>query len=206
MDYTVSRITSIQAKEILIQFHYLTANTGTFRSGIEYGLFNGERLIGVAVFNAPSVPETVVSCFGLERGEQEGIYELGRLAIDPTTYEKNLTSWFLSHAIKELRKEFHVRAILTYADSLYHSGFIYQATNFGYYGLTAPKSDFFVKEQDGTYKLQWRGKTRGVDGEWRKRSRKHRYLLIYDKSLQCLWEKQPYPKEENKLGFNKETI
>lgn len=203
MGYEIRQINAKDAKELLVRFHYLTKETGTFRSGYNYGLFYDNKLIGVAVFTSPSVPETVMSCFGLERNQQEGIYELGRLAIDPTHYKKNMTSWFLSHSIKELRKSTRVRAILTYADSEYHTGFIYQATNFKYYGLTAQKYDFYVKNPDGTYQLQWRGKTKGVSGEWRLRSRKHRYLTIYDKELKCLWQEQPYPKVDNKLGYNK---
>ena len=87
-----------------------------------------------------------------------------------------------------------MRAILTYADTDYHKGFIYQALNFKYYGQTAPKKDFWVEQADGSFKKQSRGKTSGVKGEWRPRSRKHRYVLVYDKSLKVKWCEEPYPK------------
>jgi len=129
------------------------------------------------------VPETVKSCFGLNPEEQYGIFELSRLALNPDYYQKNLTSWVLSRTIKLLRCETMVKAIITYADSDFHVGYIYQATNFKYYGLTALKKDFWILQKDGTYIKHQRGKTRGIDSDWRPRSRKYRYLLTYDKSL-----------------------
>ena len=190
--YRIERISKQQAQDILSKFHYLSQQGFSFRSGFNYGLFYKDILIGVAIYHTLSVPETTKGCFGLERTQQQGIYELGRLTIDPNYYKKNLTSWFLSRTIKMLRKETNVRAILSYADSDYHVGYIYQATNFKYYGLTAPKKDFWILQEDGTYKKHQRGKTRGLQGEWRPRSRKHRYLLIFDKRLKCKWKEQPY--------------
>jgi hypothetical protein len=36
-----------------------------------------------------------------------------------------------------------------------------------------------------------RGKVKGVEGEWKERTRKHRYLMIFDKELEqkLKWEK-----------------
>ena len=52
----------------------------------------------------------------------------------------------------------------------------------------------FYQRWDGSYVLQTRGKTVGVDGEWRPRTQKHRYMIVYDKSLSVKWVEQPYPK------------
>jgi hypothetical protein len=105
--------------------------------------------------------------------------------------------------IKQLRKDTNVRAILSYADSAFHNGYIYQATNFKYYGLTPKKRDFWFLLDDGSYKKCQRGKIKGAEGEYRDRSRKHRYLIIFDKTLKCKWEEQPYPKGDNKGEYNK---
>ena len=193
-EYKIETISKTTANTFLAAHHYLSKAGYSFRSGNNYGLYKGEKLIGVAVFHGPSVPETAQSCFGLTRTEQQGIWELGRLAVDDESKVKNLTSWFLSRCIKQLRKDKDVRAILTYADTDYHKGFIYQALNFKYYGLSAPKKDFWVEQADGSFKKQSRGKTSGVKGEWRPRSRKHRYVLVYDKSLKVKWCDEPYPK------------
>ena len=202
-DYEIKKISKCDTEDILKKFHYLSKQGFSFRSGFNYGLFIEDKLIGVAVFHTLSVPETAKGCFGLQRNEQQGLYELGRLALDPEEYEPNLTSWFLSRAIKMLRKETEVRAILSYADSRYHNGYIYQATNFKYYGLTDPKKDFWILQEDGTYKKHQRGKIKGLQGEWRERNRKHRYLLIFDKELVCKWKEQPYPKNNNNSEYNK---
>lgn len=201
-DYSIKLIKKNEADEILKKFHYLSKQGYSFRSGFNYGLFIEDNLIGVAIFHTLSVPETAKGCFGLNRNEQKGLYELGRLALDPTEYEPNLTSWFLSRAIKMFRKETEVRAILSYADSEFHNGYIYQATNFKYYGLTDKKKDFWILQEDGTYKKHQRGKIKGLEGEWRERSRKHRYLLIYDKDLECRWKEEPYPKNNNNSDYN----
>ena len=72
----------------------------------------------------------------------------------------------------------------SYADSNFHSGTIYRFCNFTYFGLTEPKKDFYYA--DGT--KHSRGSVKGVEGEWRDRSRKHRFMIVYDKSLTVKWK------------------
>ena len=196
-NYRIERVEKKVCKEFLEKYHYLSRQGFGFRSGYNYGLFEGDKLIGVAIFHTVSAWETVKGCFGLENKEQEGFWELGRLAMDPENKVRNLTSWFLSRALKAFRKEAHPRAVITYADATYHHGFIYQACNFTYHGLTAQKSDFWELKDDGTYKKVTRGKTKDLKGERRPRSRKHRYLMVYDKSLSTKWPKEDYPKGDN---------
>lgn len=128
---------------------------------------------------------------GISRQDQDGLFELSRLCLDACIqgYEHNIASWFVSRSIKLLRKETNVRCILSYADSDYHSGIVYRACNFDYYGLSEAKKDFWIKNQDGSFIKHNRGKTKGIAGEWRPRSRKHRYVLLFDKSLSIKWEK-----------------
>jgi hypothetical protein len=97
--------------------------------------------------------------------------------------EYNITSWFVSRSIKQFRKDTKVKAIISYADSDFHDGTIYRACNFRYCGLTDAKKDFYYA--DGT--KHSRGKMKGAAGEWRDRSRKHRYVMMFDKKLKLLW-------------------
>ena len=193
-NYEIKNVTKATCKEFLDKHHYLSKQGYGFRSGFNYGLYDEDKLIGVTVFHTVSAGETVKGCFGLDKSDQKGIWELGRFAIDPEHNKKNLSSWFLSRCIKRLRSETEVRAIISYADTEFHVGYLYQAVNFRYYGLTSPKKDFWVKKADGTFVKQSRGKTLGVDGEWRNRSRKHRYLLIFDKKLKTRWVEEAFPK------------
>jgi len=196
----ISRNTS---KRLLDEYHYLHKD-GNFRSGINFGLFETETklLIGVCVFHTVSAKEIVKGCFNIPSYKLDGFMELGRLCMNPHKHEKNLTSFFLSGSIKLLRKFKNVVALLTYADSDYHTGYIYQACNFKYYGLTSPKKDFFILQKDGSYKKLQRGKCKHLNGEWRDKSQKHRYLIIYDKLLKTQWIELDYPKGEQKSSFN----
>jgi hypothetical protein len=199
-DFFIDRVSKEEIKHLLYNFHYLKDQSKDFKSGFNYGLYrksNGSIssdsiCLGACIFTGLPVPEIAVGAFGLKRNEQEGIYELSRLCIHPDIQkeEYNITSWFVSRCIKRFKRDATVRAILSYADSNFHSGTIYRACNFDYYGLTDPKKDFWIKKSDGTYKKHSRGSVKGLDGEWRPRTRKHRFLLVYDKSLNILWDKK----------------
>lgn len=201
--YIIEKISRNSAKKLLDEYHYLHED-GNFRSGINFGLIEKETnlLIGVCIFHSVSAKEIAKGCFGLDTYNLKGFMELGRLCLNPHKHEKNITSFFLSSSIKLLRKIKNVVALLTYADSDYHSGYIYQACNFKYYGLTSQKKDFFISQEDGSFVKLQRGKCKGLKGEWRIKSRKHRYLIIYDDNLKTIWNQEPYPKNEQKSGFN----
>ena len=192
-DYYIDRVSKSEAAELLLRFHYLKDISKTFKSGYNYGLYKNNDFCplniggiqGVCIFTGLPVPEIAKGAFGLERHEQDGLFELSRLCIHPTTQqsEYNITSWFVSKAIRRLRKETNVRGIISYADSDHHSGTIYRACNFRYCGLSEPKKDFYFA--DGT--KHSRGSVKGSEGEWRDRSQKHRYVMIFDKKLDLLW-------------------
>lgn len=193
-EFEIRAITKAEAKPILKDHHYLSKISRGFKSGYNYGLFHNGNICGVAIFTGLPVPEIAKGCFGLSRSEQEGLFELSRLCLTPEVQqaEHNLAGWFSSRAIKLLRKDANVRAILSYADNDFHSGIVYAATNWKYYGLTDPKMDFWFKQEDGTYKKHSRGKLKGCEGEWRERSRKHRFLKVFDSSLKVLWQEQKW--------------
>ena len=188
-DFYIDKVSKKQAEDILLEYHYLKDISKSFKSGYNYGLFkhndfsplNIGGVQGVCIFTGLPVPEIAQGAFGLERNEQEGLFELSRLCIHPTIQldEYNITSWFVARAIKQLRKETDVKAIISYADCDYHSGTIYRACNFTYTGLTDPKKDFYYS--DGT--KHSRGRVKGSEGEWKERSRKHRYIMVFDKEL-----------------------
>ena len=192
-DYHIDRINKSEAADLLLRFHYLKDISKTFKSGYNYGLYKNNEFCplniggiqGVCIFTGLPVPEIAKGAFGLERNEQQGLFELSRLCIHPDTQQEeyNITSWFVSRAIKQLRKDTKVRAIISYADSEHHGGTIYRACNFRYCGLSDPKKDFYFS--DGT--KHSRGKIGDAEGEWRDRSRKHRYVMVFDKSLELLW-------------------
>ena len=199
-DYFIDKVSKEEVKELLYTYHYLKDESKDFKSGFNYGLYRNTftdvlrigNCLGACIFTGLPVPEIAKGAFGLNRNEQQGLFELSRLCIEPSTQsrEYNITSWFVSKAIRQLRKDTKVKAILSYADSNHHSGTIYRACNFKYYGLTDRKKDFYYS--DGT--KHSRGKVKGSEGEWRERSRKHRYLMVFDKELQkrLTWEEEKW--------------
>jgi len=198
-EFQIRKITKEEAASILNPFHYLTNISKGFKSGINFGCFKNDELVAVAIFTGFPVPELAKGMLGLERNEQSGLFELSRLCIEPTIQqvEHNLASWFLSRCIRLLRKDTAVKVILSYADVAYHSGVVYAACNFKYYGLTASKKDFYIQNKDGTYTKHSRGVVRGVTGEWRDRTRKHRFVMIFDSCLCMKWIEQKWAKNEN---------
>ena len=189
-DYYIQRVPKSEIKELLYNYHYLKDISKDFKSGYNYSLYkksftdvlNIGGSLGACVFTNLPVPEIAKGAFELERHEQQGLFELSRLCIrhDTQSSEYNITSWFVSKAIRQLRRDTEVKAILSYADNDFHSGTIYRACNFKYYGLTDRKKDFYYS--DGT--KHSRGKVKGSEGKWKDRSRKHRYLMVFDKELQ----------------------
>ena len=193
-DFYIDRVDKESCKNLLYNYHYLKDESKDFKSGYNYGLFKHTDwecplriggCLGGCIFSGLPVPEKTKGAFGLERGPQGRLFLLFWVCIYPDTpkEEYNIPSWFVSRCIKRFRKDANVRAILSYADSAHHSGVIYRACNFTYHGLTDAKKDFYYS--DGT--KHSRGSVKGAEGEWRDRTRKHRYLMVFDKKLNVLW-------------------
>jgi hypothetical protein len=200
-DFFIDTVKKCEVKDLLNTFHYLKDESKDFKvSPYSYGLYRNSVTdvlhiggpVAACIFTNLPVPEIAVGAFGLQRHEQEGLYELSRLCVHPDVQreEYNITSWFVSRCIKRFKKDANVSAILSYADSSRHNGIIYRACNFKYYGLSDSKKDFYYA--DGT--KHSRGSIKGVEGEWRERTRKHRYLMIFDKELErrLMWKEELY--------------
>jgi len=190
--FSIRKISKQECGKILMRYHYLKDISKGFKSGFNYGLFNHEECCGVVIYTGFPVPELATGMLGLKRDDQEGLFELSRLCLTPEIQkqEHNLASWFVSKTIKLLRADTKVRVVLSYADADHHKGTVYRAANFGYYGMSAAKKDFWIEQEGGNFVKHSRGTVKGLKGEWRPRSRKHRFALVFDKSLKILWSKE----------------
>lgn len=203
-NFFIDNVKKCEVKELLNTFHYLKDESKDFKSGYNYALYRTSftdvlRIgspLAVCIFTGLPVPEIAVGAFGLQRDEQEGLYELSRLCVHPDLQkeEYNITSWFVSRCIRKFRKDANPRAIISYADASKHSGIIYRASNFSYRGMTDPKKDFWIEQSDGSFIKHSRGPTKGLKGEWRERTRKHRFVMIFDKELQkrLTWKEEKW--------------
>ena len=121
--------------------------------------------------------------------------ELNRLVILPEYNGGNYASYLVGRSLKLLPNNTFV---VSYADTAWsHVGYIYQATNFLYTGLSASRTDTY--QPSG---LHPRAYNDGLDNSIRQtRSRKHRYVyLVGDKRTKKKMRKAlkykvfPYPK------------
>jgi hypothetical protein len=173
---------------LVAQFHYLGSKR--FIGQYCFGLYIESELQGAVVYSPLSVPNSATSAFGLPRGNYPEFVEMSRLVLNPNLNGGNFGSYLIARSLKEL-KRLGIKSVISYADSSRHVGSVYQAANFTYHGLSPQKNDFFFA--DGT-KLS-RGKSKGFEGQWLPRSRKHRYVFMFDKNIKCIWPQQKYPKK-----------
>ena len=104
-DFYIDKVGKEEIKELLYTYHYLKDESKDFKSGFNYGLFRSSvsdilrvgGCLGTCIFTGLPVPEIAVGAFGLERNQQEGIYELSRLCIHPEIqkeeYNITLEEW-----------------------------------------------------------------------------------------------------------------
>lgn len=201
----VRSINSFQCKEWLLYKHYARR-----MPPIEYsfGLFIDNILNGVVTYGTPASSN-------LRNQFKSKLLELNRLCVNDNL-EKNMLSWFVSKSLKMLPKPL---VVVSYADTQYgHHGYIYQALNFIYTGLSAKRTDWRIKGLEhlhgSTIADMSRGKENRADYMRKKfgddfylkdRSRKHRYFYFLGDRKQIKKMKsnlpytiEPYPKGDNK--------
>jgi hypothetical protein len=185
----VREIDFLATSKLVSQYHYLGKTK--FLHSRRFGLYENGILVGAAVFGNLSAPETAMSAFNLPRGNYKNLLELHRFVMIPShNNSQNSGSFLLGRALRVLKKDGY-QAVISYADSNHHVGYLYQAANFTYHGLTSTKCDYYING-----KKQSRGPTKGLGGVWKRRPQKHRYIYLLDKNLTIAWPKQKYPKHK----------
>lgn len=161
-----------------------------------FGLYEERQLVGVCTFGKPASPSLCTGVCGEENSEY--VYELNRLVVD-SNRGKNELSFFVASCLRSLPP----LILVSYADTAQgHHGYIYQATNWVYTGLSAKRND---KKPKGSDKHGRHSHTaKDVEFEYVERSEKHRYIYFTGSKTQrkhwrraLNYEPQPYPKGEN---------
>jgi hypothetical protein len=198
--YFVRQINYEDTKDLILNVHYAKRMPSI---SYAYGLFEDGNLVGLVSYGVPASPRVCEGLCGKEHSKK--VLELNRLVL--RNNKKNEASILVSKSLKLLPKP---SIVISYADtSQNHVGYIYQATNFIYLGLSAKAKDrVFVngeKSKHGRHMISTdiediKEKTVLVD-----RPRKHRYLHIMankrDKKellKQLKYEIKPYPKGEDR--------
>jgi hypothetical protein len=205
--YTVKPIDSYLCKEWCLKKHYAKRLPPIEFS---FGLWNeNEMMDGIVTYGTPAS-----SPLRELWDNKYKLIELNRLVVNENM-EKNTLSFFVSQSINQLPTPL---VLVSYADtSMNHHGYIYQATNWIYTGLSAPFKDYYVKGMEHLHNSTIMDMSRGKENrvEWLRekfgddlimidRPRKHRYFYFIGSKNECKdmrkmlpYQIEPYPKGQN---------
>lgn len=177
-----------EAQDMILNKHYAQR-----KPSISYlfGLYDEDKLLGVCSFGKPASHSLCIGVCGRENAGR--VYELNRLYVEPTNV-KNITSWFVSRCLKQLKKDKLI--IVSYSDTgMNHNGYIYQATNFLYTGTTKGRTDKYT--EGNTHSRHY---TNDNNHLRKVRTPKHRYVYLLDKKDidNLKYPVLQYPKGNNK--------
>lgn len=210
MKFRVKKIQNYECKDWLLNKHYAKRMCSI---SYAYGLFDLDNIVqGVCTFGKPaSSPLRIGICGEIHESK---VYELNRFIINDN--EKNIASYFIAKALKMLPNDL---IIVSYADtSQGHHGYIYQATNWIYTGLSAKRTDWKIKGLEHLHgatiadmsrgkkdRAKYMRKRFGDDFYLEDRARKHRYIYFTGSKTQkkhlrnaLNYTEQGYPKGDNK--------
>lgn len=196
-------VTREEWKPLVLNYHYAKRVPSV---SYAYGVEDDGKLLGVVTFGKPASNSLCKGVCGESFTKQ--VYELNRLVlVEPI---KNLASQLIGYALKQLKK--HNLIIVSYADrGQNHNGYVYQATNFIYTGMTKEHTDKYVPK--GKHPRHYNSENTHLRVF---RSSKLRYVYFTgDKTFvreckQALnYPIEPYPKFESKyyeLGSEQKRI
>lgn len=200
----VKRIKTDQAKPFILKKHYAKRMPSI---SYAFGLFTNDGMIGICTYGTPASSTLLkgvcgedLACF---------VVELNRLCLNDDA-PKNSASFLVGNSMRKLGN----RIVVSYADtSKNHNGYVYQATNFIYTGLSSKFLDPKVKGLEHQHHATYANGKSNDDlkkeyGErlyFEERPRKHRYVFItgsksFKRNTRRLlkYKIEPYPKEESK--------
>jgi len=158
-----------------------------------FGLYKLNNLVGVMTYGKPASNSLCIGVCGKDNAKY--VIELNRLCL--LDNNRNEASYFIGKSLKLLLKP---KIVVSYADtSMNHNGYIYQATNFIYTGLSAKRTDVDTGNKHSRHYKKFDITKRKI------RSRKHRYIFfVADKKTKKLFNSQlnykilSYPKNVTK--------
>ena len=172
-----------------------------------FGLYEESSLVGVITYGIPASPPLCMGICGKEFSNK--VLELNRICLESNN--KNWASFLVANSMKLLPKP---TIVVSFADMAQgHIGYVYQASNFIYTGLSAHRVDWTIKGQEHKHaKTIGDGLTleaikakHGDDFYYVERSRKHRYIFFVgskrDKkelNSKLKYPVMPYPKGDSR--------
>ena len=196
-DYKITSIKSSETYEWLLYKHYAKRIPSI---SFAFGLYFNSEPVGICTFGSPPSNALCIGVCGEENRDK--VIELNRLCLNDHKV-KNLTSYFLSNCLKLLPNN---KIIVSYADtSQNHHGYIYQATNWLYTGLSAKRTERYDINNPQKHSKTVTETMNYYDLAVRERPQKHRYVIFtgtkkQKKTLkkQLKYKILKYPKGDNK--------
>jgi hypothetical protein len=195
-------INAFEAEPWLLEKHYAKRLPMIM---FAFGLYEDNKLIGVVTYGLPGSPMVSRGICGKEY--EPIVLELNRLCL--LDNNKNQASFLVANSMKLLPKP---TIVISYADTGQgHVGYVYQACNFIYLGLSVKRTNWNIKGQEHKHNrhlaqgmtLELLKEKFKTDFYYSERSQKHRYVFLCGNKFQkkqlqsCLKYKiQPYPKGE----------
>lgn len=215
-EFTVVPIAPEETKEWILYKHYAHRLPSI---SYAFGLYWKQALYAICTFGRPYAPVLIEKSFS--GYYQDSFFELNRLCAKEGL-PRNGLSFFVSRALKMLPSPC---VVVSYADTSHnHHGYIYQATNWLYTGLSAEIKDYMVKGFEGQHQasiMDKVGRSDGKQGHLDKvrllkehfgeenvymvdRARKHRYFYLVGSKTErkkmlsrLAYPVLPYPKGDN---------
>jgi hypothetical protein len=196
-----------EAKPWLLTKHYARRTAPVTYA---FGVYEDGALLGVVTYGTPVSSSLRAGICGPEWADR--VLELNRLCCES---RKNLASLLVGRSLAMLP---HPRVVVSYADTaMGHVGYVYQATNFLYTGLSAKRTDWKVRGQEHLHGATISDRTRGManraeairamygdDFYLQDRPRKHRYVYFVGTKNErqqmrgvLRYPVEPYPKGES---------
>lgn len=142
-DFEVRSIPFSEAKEWVLKKHYAHRIPSI---SYAFGLYRDFCLCGVCTFGMPASPDLIIGSMGIEY--KDIFLELNRLVVNDGL-PMNALSYFVSGCLKLLPRPM---VVVSYADSgMGHHGYIYQATNWIYTGLSDKHITYIVDGLEGKH-------------------------------------------------------
>jgi hypothetical protein len=205
---TIEPIPTKDAEPWLLKRHYARRMCPV---SYAFGAYRGGELQGVVTYGTPVSSSLRKGIAGQEW--ENNVLELNRLCC---VSEKNMASRLVGQSLRMLPKP---SLVVSYADTEQgHVGYIYQATNFIYTGLSAKRTDWKIKGKEHLHgatvadesrgqenRAQWMRDKYGDDFYLEERPRKHRYVYACGNKKQraamlddLRYAVEPYPKGESR--------
>ena len=134
--FRIHPIPNKRAQDLVKLYHYLHRQAPC---SFAFGLFLGEKILGVVMYGTPSSSPLRVGIAGPTHSNN--VIELTRLWVDDSV-PKNGESYLIGRTLGKVNKEI----VVSFADtSQNHLGIVYQATNWIYTGLSAKHTNWTIE-------------------------------------------------------------